>query len=299
MIHVNTSQTVGHVDPPPAMGKPSGKGGKGGGKGDGKGDGKGRGKGGKGGKGGRGAGRGRGRGRGDEGGGGMVLPAKKRARSIERLLKRDTLPEAVRKQKEAELAEVMKEAQKGKRVEREKLNSRKYHGVKFFERRKIERKIEALKKRLGGAEPAAASTSAVSTAVATNAAAAAADDDVVPDGADLAAMLREAEYDLLYVTHFPRNKKCGRPPPLPHTRNPAHPPPLRANCRLSIFFVTAAIRSAPLHCMRFWVTPNSAKANHSSHSPPFLHLTHCPLQSAHAAPPSLRDMLMFMCMYTI
>jgi hypothetical protein len=112
----------------------------------------------------------------------MLPPAKKRARSIERLLKRATLPEAVKKQKEAELTDLMQEAKRSKRVAREKLNSRKYHGVKFFERRKLERKIESLKKQLD----AGGSSSS---------------------GADLQAELREAEHDLLYVLHFPRNKK--------------------------------------------------------------------------------------------
>jgi hypothetical protein len=112
----------------------------------------------------------------------MLPPARKRARSIERLLKRATLPEAVQKQKEAEMAGLMQEAKQSKRVAREKLNSRKYHGVKFFERRKLERKIEALRKHIDTGDSSSS-------------------------GADLPAELREAEHDLLYVLHFPRNKK--------------------------------------------------------------------------------------------
>lgn len=112
----------------------------------------------------------------------MLPPAKKRARSIERLLKRATLPEAVKKQKEAELADLMQEAKHSKRVAREKLNSRKYHGVKFFERRKLERRIESLKKQLDAGSSSSSD-------------------------ADLPGELREAEHDLLYVLHFPRNKK--------------------------------------------------------------------------------------------
>mmetsp|Transcript_414 Transcript_414/g.1336 ORF Transcript_414/g.1336 Transcript_414/m.1336 type:complete len:252 (+) Transcript_414:55-810(+) len=103
-------------------------------------------------------------------------PARKRVRSLERLLARASLPEPVRKQKEAELATAKAEAQTSKRKQRERLNSKKYHGVKFFERRKLERRIEGLKKMLP-TEPA------------------------------VAQQLRDAEHDLLYVRHFPRNKK--------------------------------------------------------------------------------------------
>ena len=114
---------------------------------------------------------------------GMQAPARKRARSLERLLKSGKLPESARAQKENELAELLQQAQRTKRVEREKLNSRKYHGVKFFERRKLERRIESLKRKLGDGSSGGG------------------------EAERLEEQLRTAEHDRLYVLHFPRNKK--------------------------------------------------------------------------------------------
>ena len=64
---------------------------------------------------------------------------KKRLRGLERLLQRGNLPDDVRRAKEAELASLQGEAQKQKKVQRERHFSKKYHGVKFVERRKVER----------------------------------------------------------------------------------------------------------------------------------------------------------------
>ena len=101
---------------------------------------------------------------------------KKRARGLQRLLQRDSLPAAVRTQKEAELAALQGEAvshsAKHKRTERERHFSKKYHKVKFFERRKVERRLQLLRK----------------------------------EDADADA-IREAEHNLLYIKHFPRHKK--------------------------------------------------------------------------------------------
>jgi len=104
--------------------------------------------------------------------------AKQRARGLERLLKRD-LPDDVRRAKEAELAVLRSEGQKSKRVQREKAFSKKYHKVKFFERQKVERRIGQLQKQIAAAR----------------------------DKEALQAQLVEAQHDLLYVRHFPRNKK--------------------------------------------------------------------------------------------
>ena len=107
--------------------------------------------------------------------------AKQRARGLERLLKKATLPDDIRRAKESELAALRTEGQKAKRVQREKAFSKMYHKVKFFERQKVERRIGQLQKQLAAAAPAAK--------------------------AALEAQLVEAEHDLLYVRHFPRNKK--------------------------------------------------------------------------------------------
>jgi len=132
--------------------------------------------------GGRGGGKGGGRGRGAKPAGVEKSgPVKKRLRSIERLLSKSngSLPDDVRKAKEAELAELHGDASRQARKSRERHFSKKYHGVKFIERRKVERRIGQLKRQ-------------------------------IEDGGDVAALeaeLQEAEHDLLYIRHFPPSKK--------------------------------------------------------------------------------------------
>ena len=75
-------------------------------------------------------------------------PTKQQVRALERLLKRDSLPPEVRAAKEAELAKLTGDVQKQNRVSRERHFSKKYHGVKFVERRKVERRIEQLQRKI-------------------------------------------------------------------------------------------------------------------------------------------------------
>ena len=113
--------------------------------------------------------------------------SKQRVRGLERLLARGTLPPDVRAAKERELASLKGDVQKQNRVSREKHFSKKYHGVKFIERRKVERRIGNLQRRISELET-----------------------DAPRDAAGKAALqdeLREAEHDLLYIRHFPRSKK--------------------------------------------------------------------------------------------
>ena len=105
--------------------------------------------------------------------------AKQRERALQRLLNRAALPPEVRAAKEAELAGLHRDVQKQSRVNRERHFSKKYHGVKFIERRKVERRIAQLERNL----------------------------EREPDAAAAAAALREAQHDLLYIQHFPRAKK--------------------------------------------------------------------------------------------
>lgn len=111
---------------------------------------------------------------------GKKQTAKQRTRGLERLLKRDSLPADVRAAKEKELAILRGDVQKQSRVAREKHFSKKYHGVKFIERRKVERRIATVQRSIaeGGGDPAA-----------------------------LEEALQEAQHDLLYIQHFPRAKK--------------------------------------------------------------------------------------------
>mgnify|MGYP006128427307 CR=1 FL=1 len=68
---------------------------------------------------------------------------KKKIRDIERLLKREGLPEAIRVKKTADLKE-LKKGMKSKN-EAEKFEER-YKKVKFIEKRKVIRKLEKLEK---------------------------------------------------------------------------------------------------------------------------------------------------------
>ena len=111
-------------------------------------------------------------------------PTKQQVRGLERLLKRDSLPPEVRAAKESELAKLTGDVQKQNRVSREKHFSKKYHGVKFVERRKVERRIEQLQRKI--AQPPSEGAN---------------------DVASLQDELREAQHDLLYIQHFPRSKK--------------------------------------------------------------------------------------------
>ena len=105
-----------------------------------------------------------------------------RVRSLKRLLNNDKLEPAARRAKQAELDALTNAKQTLDKKRRQKLNSKKYHKVRFFERRKCERKIGKLQKQAAAAEDAG--------------------------GADaLRTALEEARADLLYVQHFPRHKK--------------------------------------------------------------------------------------------
>ena len=112
-------------------------------------------------------------------------PAKQNLRSLQRLLSRGTLPPEVRIAKEAQVAALQGDVQKQSRVNREKHFSKKYHGVKFVERRKVERKIGQLQRRVAQLQQQGGS-----------------DEAATAEGE-----LREAEHDLLYIQHFPRSKK--------------------------------------------------------------------------------------------
>ena len=111
--------------------------------------------------------------------------AKKRLRAIERLLNKGGLPVDVRAAKEAERAALQGDARKQQRITREKVFSKKYHGVKFVERRKVERRIGQLQRQIAEQQQNAGGSGS----------------------ATLETELREAEHDLLYVQHYPRSKK--------------------------------------------------------------------------------------------
>eukprot|EP00238_Polyblepharides_amylifera_P011709 CAMPEP_0196584320 /NCGR_PEP_ID=MMETSP1081-20130531/46638_1 /TAXON_ID=36882 /ORGANISM="Pyramimonas amylifera, Strain CCMP720" /LENGTH=327 /DNA_ID=CAMNT_0041905487 /DNA_START=76 /DNA_END=1055 /DNA_ORIENTATION=+ len=105
---------------------------------------------------------------------------KREIRSLERLLKREGLPMELREAKEAQLASLQ-----GKRVERvEDIKGdkydKKYKHIRFFEQRKVERRIHNL-------------------------------DKLVAEGGSLTAeqgsLLKSLKEDLEYILHFPRCEK--------------------------------------------------------------------------------------------
>ncbi len=112
--------------------------------------------------------------------GGKKVSTKNQMRNIQRLLKREGLPEKLRLEKQRELEKLEGIFKENKQAERERKMAVKYHKVKFFERVKLTRAIEKLEK----ANP---------------------DERRRPD-----AVTRELESlrdDLHYVTNFPKGYK--------------------------------------------------------------------------------------------
>ena len=87
-----------------------------------------------------------GTGGGGGGRGGKKVSTKNQMRNIERLLKREGLPEKLRLEKQRELEKLEVIFKENKQSELERKMAVKYHKVKFFERVKITRAIEKLEK---------------------------------------------------------------------------------------------------------------------------------------------------------
>ena len=104
---------------------------------------------------------------------------KNQMRSIQRLLKREGLPEKARAEKARQLEALDAIAEENKRAERERKLSVRYHKVKFFERVKLTRAMEKLERD----NPAATRSDAV------------------------AEELKQLKEDLHYVMHFPKGYK--------------------------------------------------------------------------------------------
>jgi hypothetical protein len=101
-------------------------------------------------------------------------------RGLQRLLRHqgETMTAGARVAKEAEIVSLQALADDRTRRERERELAKKYHMVKFFERRKVERRLEVLAAK--AAKPGA-------------------------DSADLAAMRKRLDEDLFYVRNFPKD----------------------------------------------------------------------------------------------
>ncbi|KAK9821038.1 hypothetical protein WJX74_004569 [Apatococcus lobatus] len=113
--------------------------------------------------------------------------AKAQVRDLTRLLQKGTLPIKATKELTARLETLTKEHEKRQLAAREKQMSQRYHKIKFFERRKLERRIGVLRRQL---------TAATRAPTAKNA-----------DVSALQRHLRQTQEDLQYVLFFPPAEK--------------------------------------------------------------------------------------------
>lgn len=110
---------------------------------------------------------------------------RKKIRDIERLLKKDTLPAHVRNENERALKALKVELQNTQHNLKAKQNAKKYHMVRFFEKKKAIRKVKQAKKTL----EEASST------------------EVRKDIKKARKVVRHSEIDLVYVMIFPKTEK--------------------------------------------------------------------------------------------
>lgn len=119
-------------------------------------------------------------------GGGSSAKIKKKIRDIERLLKKDTLPATVRTDNERALKALRVELDNANFNHRAQKNAKKYHMVRFFEKKKAIRKLKQARKTL---------------------------DELVQKDAErkeikkARKVVRHCEIDLVYVILFPKLEK--------------------------------------------------------------------------------------------
>ncbi|KAG6551652.1 hypothetical protein Mapa_006738 [Marchantia paleacea] len=113
-----------------------------------------------------------------------IVSIKNQIRSIERLLKKPLLLEEVKDAQEKRLEDLKKQAEQHARSELERKMSLRYRKVKFFERRKIERRIRRAEKQLRTLG-----------------------DQNTAEGLQLAHQLQQLKEDLEYVKFFPKTEK--------------------------------------------------------------------------------------------
>lgn len=117
--------------------------------------------------------------------GGGASKLKKKIRDIERLLKKDKLPATVRTDNERALKALNVDLQNTQLNLRSQKIAKKYHMVRFFEKKKAVRKLKQALKQL---EEATAT-------------------DVRKDIKKVRKVVRHAEIDLVYVILFPKDEK--------------------------------------------------------------------------------------------
>lgn len=115
-----------------------------------------------------------------------VASIKNQIRAVERLLKKN-LPAEARDVQKKRLEDLKEQAEEHHRSELERKMSLRYRRVKFFERRKIERRIKRLEKLLEGTDNT--------------------DGPAMKENPDITKQLAQLKEDLEYVRFFPRTEK--------------------------------------------------------------------------------------------
>ncbi|ODV78727.1 uncharacterized protein CANTADRAFT_7075 [Suhomyces tanzawaensis NRRL Y-17324] len=117
--------------------------------------------------------------------GGGAAKLKKKIRDIQRLLKKDNLPGDVRTENERALKGLQVELQNTQLNLKAKEIAKKYHMVRFFERKKAIRKLKGARKQLEDAEKT----------------------EVKKDIKKARKVVKHSEIDLAYVVLFPKTEK--------------------------------------------------------------------------------------------
>ena len=110
---------------------------------------------------------------------------KDQIRGVQRYLKRDDLSAEARATNEKKLKQLQLLQKNRIRTDKEKKISKQYHGIKFFEKKKVLRKQKRLQKRL--TENAKTLSEKEKYEIQTE--------------------LKQAENQLIYITHFPKGRK--------------------------------------------------------------------------------------------
>jgi len=106
---------------------------------------------------------------------------KQQIRGVERYLKRTDISEESRFFQTKKLEELKKALNSREQVDKEKKRAKQYHGIKFFEKKKVMRKLKQLRKRREKGDAA--------------------------DNSVLLEELEAAEDNLAYIIYFPKGKK--------------------------------------------------------------------------------------------
>lgn len=117
--------------------------------------------------------------------GGGAAKVKKKIRDIQRLLRKDNLPADVRHENERALKALQVDLDNTQARLRAAKNAKKYHMVRFFERKKALRKLKQARKALAEAEEAG----------------------VKKDIKKARKVVRHCEVDVAYVILYPKEKK--------------------------------------------------------------------------------------------